>query len=86
MTDGRGGVVHPDPTASGVGGGLVQGVGESRIAAREAGDGDGVLFADDVVGAALAISDDVAVGGDLWCPPKLRLSKTVSGRRGRRPM
>lgn len=64
LTNSRGGIVHPNPTRNGLGGDLVQSVGERRIAALESGNGDGILFADDVVGTALSVGDEVAVGGD----------------------
>lgn len=51
LAESRGGVVlnNQNPTASGVGGVLVQGVGEGGVAALDSRNGDGVLFADGVV-------------------------------------
>lgn len=65
LTDGRGVVVQPIPAARGVSGGHVQGVRGSSIATTESGNGDGVLLADDVVGAARAVGSEVGVGVDI---------------------
>lgn len=65
LVDRRGDAVHPNPTANGVGGGLVQSVCECRIAALELGNGDGMLFSEDILGTALSIVGEVAVRGDV---------------------
>lgn len=70
---------------------LAESVHDRCVAALEARDGDGVMSADDAVGAFVTAGDEVAVGlvghGLFVFAPNFRhKSKTVRGRRGGRTM
>jgi len=62
---GRGGVVYPNPAAWCVGGDFVERVEEGGVASLDARNRDGVLFANDVVRAALAVGCEVTVRYDV---------------------
>ena len=84
MADSGGGVIDPYPSASRVFGAAEEGIGESGIAPVYPSNGEGVLFSHKFVGALLMLASEVAIG-ELVAVAYDR-SKTVRGRRGRRPM
>ena len=83
-------IVHPRPAVSGGIGDRTQCVGEGEIAAAHAGNGEGVVFVDDIVHALRAVSHQVAVEevvtGQILVASGPASSKIARGRRGNRSM
>ena len=65
LSSGGRGVVDPCPTAHGVRGGKAKGVHDEVEAVGQARNGDGVMLADEAVGALLLFGGEVAVGQDV---------------------
>ena len=90
MADSGGGVVDPYPSASRVCGAADEDIGESGIAPVYPSDGEGVLFSLKFVSVLLTLANEVAIGELITVEVLVALpydrSKTVRGRRGRRPM
>ena len=61
MPDGSGSVVNPHPTTDGVGGELLEPVGQRRISVFDAGNIERVLFAHQGVRASLAVGSQVDI-------------------------
>ena len=55
LADGDGRIVHPHLAANGEIGNWTQSIGEGGVAAVDASNGEGVVFAGDVVRALLAV-------------------------------
>ena len=91
MADSGGGVVDPYPSASRVFGAAEEGIGESENARVYPSNGaEGVLFLHKFVGALLTLAGKVAIGElvaveVLMSTTVYDRSKTVRGRRERRP-
>ena len=58
MADGGGSVVDPYPSASHVFGATEESIGESGVAPIDASNGEGVLFAHDLISATLSVASE----------------------------
>ena len=90
LADSGGGGLDPNPSAGRVLGAAEEGIGESGVAPIYPSDGEGVLFSYKFVRTLLALAGKVAVGELVAIEVLMYLpydrSKTVRGRRGRRPI
>ena len=62
MADNGGGIVDPYPAASRVFGATKKGIGENEVAPIDPSNGEGVLFAHNLIGASLSVASEVAIG------------------------
>ena len=78
--------MHPCPTTHGEFRDRAQRVGEGGVSAVNAGNGEGMVFANNIVRALLSVCSQVAIGqvvaGQTLVSAR---SKTVRGRRGSLP-
>ena len=89
LVDGGSRVVHPCSTTHGEFRCRTQRVGEGEVWAINPKNGEGMVFANNVVRALMPVSIEVAVGqvitGQTLCPATAVRSKNVSGRRESHP-
>ena len=87
MPDGSGSVVDPYPATNGVGGELLEPVGQRRISAFDTGDIERVLFAHQGVRASLAVGSQVdmfqLIASEALVFTSKRVLEDGEGRRGR---
>ena len=74
--------MHPFPATHGEFRDRVQRVGEGGVSAVNVGNGEGMVFANNVVRPLLSVSSRTR----LWCPATPVRSKTVRGRRRSLPI
>ena len=90
LADGGSRVVHPSPTTHSEFGCRTQRVGEGGVSAVNARNGEGMVFANNVVGALLPVCGQVAIGQVVASQTLVSRysvrSRTVRGRRGSLPM